>query len=108
MCLRSSSRLHSPGMKGVAPANCGRRDDNFITGNPAEYDDGPLQSESERLQGQRACDHLGRQWHAEPQQKAPLPRIGRRNVEVGRTSNAKNPPMEQQYLSIIAARIRGE
>jgi len=98
--LRSSSRLHSPGKKRESLAACGRSDDNSITGNLAE-----MMTASGNLRA-NVFDHNaratigGKQWHALPQQKAPLPRIGRRHVELGHTQNAQGQPKEQQNLSI--------
>jgi hypothetical protein len=63
MCLRSSSRFHSPGKKGEAPATRGRRDDNFISGNPPEMMAACINLRVNVSKANAPATIGGRQWH---------------------------------------------
>jgi hypothetical protein len=66
MCLRSSSRFHSPGKKRESPATCGRRDYTSISGNPTEMMTARINLRA-NVFNDNALAAIGRkQWHAKP------------------------------------------
>jgi hypothetical protein len=54
--------------------------DNLITGNPADRVTTRINLRADVLNDRSLSTIVGRQWHEGPQQKSPLPRIGRRNI----------------------------
>jgi hypothetical protein len=66
MRLRSSSRFHSPGTKGEAPATCRRYDDNLIAGITAAGMTGCFNLRANFFNGNALAAIESKQWHAGP------------------------------------------